>query len=133
MAERVPFIVAEFGADADPFMPHLYAALAEKERRPISGRIRAALAARRTQGARLGNPRNTGRAAALGRGVQMIEADRFVANIMPVVGAIRAAGTRTLATLNAHGIRTARGGRWYVSTVPNRLARAGENSSADAL
>ena len=33
MAHQVPFIVAELGADADPFMLHLYAALAEKERR----------------------------------------------------------------------------------------------------
>jgi uncharacterized protein YcbK (DUF882 family) len=32
MAQRVPFIVAELGADADPFMLHLYTALAEKER-----------------------------------------------------------------------------------------------------
>src|SRR4051812_43341279 len=30
MAQRIPFIVAELGADADPFMLHLYAALAEK-------------------------------------------------------------------------------------------------------
>jgi hypothetical protein len=28
MAQRVPFIVAELGLDADPFMLHLYAALA---------------------------------------------------------------------------------------------------------
>ena len=39
MAQRVPFIVAELGADADPFMLHLYAALAEKERRLISDRV----------------------------------------------------------------------------------------------
>ena len=32
MAQRVPFIVAELGADADPLMLHVYAALAEKER-----------------------------------------------------------------------------------------------------
>ena len=32
MVHKVPFIVAELGADADPFMLHLYAALAEKER-----------------------------------------------------------------------------------------------------
>jgi len=32
LAQRVPFIVAELGRDADPFMLHLYAALAEKER-----------------------------------------------------------------------------------------------------
>src|SRR4051812_14709185 len=42
MAQRVPFIIAELGADADPFMLHLYAALAEKERRQISERTRAA-------------------------------------------------------------------------------------------
>jgi hypothetical protein len=30
MAPHVPFIVAELGAEADPFMLHLYAALAEK-------------------------------------------------------------------------------------------------------
>ena len=35
MASRVPFIAAELGCDADPFMLHLYAALAEKERRMI--------------------------------------------------------------------------------------------------
>src|SRR5665213_2416751 len=48
MARRVPFIVAELGVDADPFMLHLYAALAEKERNLIAGRTKAALAARLT-------------------------------------------------------------------------------------
>jgi DNA invertase Pin-like site-specific DNA recombinase len=38
MAQRVPFVVAELGRDADPFMLHLYAALAEKERSLISER-----------------------------------------------------------------------------------------------
>jgi DNA invertase Pin-like site-specific DNA recombinase len=51
MAQRVPFIVAELGGDADPFMLHLYAALAEKERRLISERTKAALApGRRREG-----------------------------------------------------------------------------------
>ena len=44
MAQRVPFIVAELGADADPFMLHVYAALAQKEREMISERTKAALA-----------------------------------------------------------------------------------------
>jgi hypothetical protein len=35
MIHRVPFIVAELGADADPFTLHLYAAFAEMERRRI--------------------------------------------------------------------------------------------------
>ena len=70
MAQRVPFIVAELGADADPFMLHLYAALAEKERRLISERTRSALAARKAQGARLGNRSNAAEAAARGRRAQ---------------------------------------------------------------
>ena len=54
MSHRTPFIVAELGADADPFMLHLYAALAEKERRVISQRTRDALAAKKAQGVKLG-------------------------------------------------------------------------------
>ncbi|WP_316229444.1 recombinase family protein, partial [Bradyrhizobium sp. SZCCHNR1070] len=54
MMHRTPFIVAELGADADPFMLHVYAALAEKERRLISQRTRDALAAKKAQGVKLG-------------------------------------------------------------------------------
>jgi DNA invertase Pin-like site-specific DNA recombinase len=42
MAQRVPFIVAELGTRCGPFMLHLYAALAEKERRVISERTKVA-------------------------------------------------------------------------------------------
>jgi DNA invertase Pin-like site-specific DNA recombinase len=56
MAQRVPFIVAELGRDVDPFMLHLYAALAEKERRLISERTKAALAVRKASESKLGNP-----------------------------------------------------------------------------
>ena len=56
MARKVPFIVAELGADVDPFMLHIYAALAEKERRNISIRTKQALAAAKARGVRLGNP-----------------------------------------------------------------------------
>src|SRR5918998_4796306 len=54
MAQRVPFIVSELGADADPFMLHIYAALAEKERALIAARTRAALQAKKAGGAQLG-------------------------------------------------------------------------------
>jgi DNA invertase Pin-like site-specific DNA recombinase len=128
MAQRVPFIVAELGADADPFMLHLYAALAEKERRLISERTRIALAQRKARGAKLGNPSNAREAAALGRSVQSEEAERFAANVLPVIRSIRSAGVNGMASiakaLNDRGVRTARGGRWHVSTVRNLLARS---------
>jgi DNA invertase Pin-like site-specific DNA recombinase len=58
MAQRVPFVVAELGADADPFMLHIYAALAEKERRLISERTRSALTARKAMGTSLATKRS---------------------------------------------------------------------------
>jgi DNA invertase Pin-like site-specific DNA recombinase len=128
MAQRVLFIVAELGADADPFMLHLYAALAEKERRQISERTRAALAARKERGTKLGNPRNADDAAAAGRRAQIDAAAQFAATMLPVVASLQKAGLTSYrgiaAALNGRGVRTARGGRWQVSNVRNLLARA---------
>jgi hypothetical protein len=105
-----------------------YAALAEKERRLISERTRAALAAKRVGGARLGNPTNITSAGALGRSIQVAAADEFVTGLMPVIEAVRRNGAHTLeaisCALNQRGIRSARGGRWHVSSVSNLLARA---------
>jgi DNA invertase Pin-like site-specific DNA recombinase len=133
MAQRVPFIVAELGRDADPFMLHLYAALAEKERRLIAERTKAALAAKKAAGAKLGNPRNAAQAAEVGRTVQATAADSFVAGLMPVIDAIRRTGVTTLEAmtqaLNQRGIRSARGGRWYASSVSNLLVRAAKMPS----
>ena len=121
MAQRVPFIAAELGTDADPFMLHLYAALAEKERRLIAERTRSALAARKTQGPKLGNPRTTPEAAALGRKNSNGQGRPVAANTLPVIEAIRKTGVTDLrgiaAALNARGVRTAHGGHWDVSNV----------------
>jgi DNA invertase Pin-like site-specific DNA recombinase len=57
MARRVPFIVAALGKDVDPFMLHIYAAMAEQERRFISQRTKEALQSAKTKGKKLGNPK----------------------------------------------------------------------------
>jgi DNA invertase Pin-like site-specific DNA recombinase len=128
MAQRVPFIVAELGRDADPFMLHLYAALAEKERRLISERTKAALSVRKASGIRLGNPRNLGAVGFKGRQIQIRAAEEFTEAILPVIRAIQAEGDMSFASiakaLNDRGVKSARGGRWHVSSVANVVARA---------
>lgn len=130
MAQRVPFVAAELGDDVDPFMLHIYAALAEKERRLISERTRAALAAKRLRGEPLGNRVNLGQAQALGAAAVAVEARRFAENVAPVIREVRASGARSLrgiaAALNARGVRTARGGRWAATQVSAVLSRAAD-------
>jgi DNA invertase Pin-like site-specific DNA recombinase len=128
MAQPVPFMVAELGRDADPFMLHLYAALAEKERRLIADRTRAALQAKKAASAKLGNRTNLTAAGSAGRVCQSRAADLFAISILPVVEAVRKAGASSLAeiadALNARGVRSALGGSWHRSAVRNLLARA---------
>jgi hypothetical protein len=93
-------------------------------------RTKSALAARKAQGKRLGNPRNAPEAAAIGRGVQSAEAALFAANTLPLVEAVRATGVMDLRgiaqALNDRGVRTARGARWHVSNVKNLVDRLTE-------
>jgi DNA invertase Pin-like site-specific DNA recombinase len=123
----VPFIVAELGADADPFMLHIYAALAEKERAMIGERTRAALAQKKKAGAVLGNRTNLAEAQAKGTAATREAADGFAANVLPIIDQLRASGVTSLRALtdalNARGVRTARGGEWHVTTVRGVLAR----------
>ncbi|MBO0717303.1 MAG: recombinase family protein, partial [Rhizobiales bacterium] len=50
MQAQVPFIVCELGANVDPFMLHIYAAVAEKERNMIAQRTSDALMAAKARG-----------------------------------------------------------------------------------
>src|SRR5438067_4900588 len=54
------------------------------------------LAARKAQGAKLGNPRTTSEAAALGRKTQTDNAALFAANTLPIIEAIRKTGITDL-------------------------------------
>jgi DNA invertase Pin-like site-specific DNA recombinase len=127
MAERVQFVVAELGADVDPFVLHLFAALAEKERTMIATRTRDALARAKARGVKLGGPK-----LAEARKVALktigASADQHAANVLPIIREIERAGVTSLRAiaeaLNARGVPTARGGRWQAQTVANVLARA---------
>ena len=92
MVQRVPFLVAELGPDVDPFMLHIYAALAEKERRMMSERTRAALAARKRQGALLGNRTNLAEAGRAGAARTAEEARRFAENVVPIIRQVQTSG-----------------------------------------
>lgn len=128
MAQRVPFVVTELGADADPFMLHIYAALAEKERAMISARTKVALQAKKAAGARLGNRTNLADAGKLGAAVQARAADAFACNVAPVIQDLQASGVTSLRSLaealNDRGIRTVRGAPWSAMTVSRILHRS---------
>jgi hypothetical protein len=105
-----------------------HAALAEKERRLIAERTRAALAVRKASGARLGNPTNLIDAGKRGRDVAQEAADKHALGLLPLLRAIRAEGIQSIGAitvaLNERKVPTSRGARWHVSSVMNLLARA---------
>ena len=125
MAQRVPFVVAELGPDIDPFILHIYAALAEKERAMISARTKEALAQAKARGVRLGNPRlHEVRAKAVES--MKAAADRFAANVLPLIHPLRAEGKslREIAkALNDRNVPTARGGKWAATQIAEILKR----------
>ena len=127
MTHRVPFVVADLGPDVDPFILHLFAALAEKERALISGRTKSALAAAKAKGIKLGNPRIEA-ARRLAVASLQAEANRAASNVLPIIAEIRRSGATTLRAiaeaLNARGVPTQRGGRWHATSVRNVLARS---------
>ena len=135
MAHRVPFLVAELGPDVDPFILHLFAALAEKERSLIGSRTKSALAAAKARGVTLGGPKiREAQKIAVERVMEI--ADRHARNVLPIIRDIQRAGIKSLRdvanALNARGIATARGGKWYAATVRNAMARDLTSDAAGA-
>ena len=101
--------------NADRFMLHVYAAMAEEEARRISERTRQALAAAKARGVELGK---NGKVLAL---ENARAADRFAATVGKHIEFLR--GTcgltfeQTAARLNEEGVETFRGKRWHASTA----------------
>jgi DNA invertase Pin-like site-specific DNA recombinase len=122
MAEKVPFIVVELGADTDPFMLHIYAALAEKERRLISERTKAGLAAARRRGVKLGGRNEQSDKTSL-------EASARAEQLRPILAELTEVSANSAAReLNHRSIPTPAGGQWHATQVirlRQRLSPAG--------
>ena len=119
MAHKTPFIVTELGADADPFMLHIYAALAEKARRYISQTTSAALQAKKAQGAKLGGL-NAGGIKKRDEALQRAE------QLRPVFAELAGMSARAIAAaLNERKVQTPAGGAWHSVTVIRVQKRLG--------
>ena len=132
LARSVAFIanLMETGVDfraadmpnADNFMLHVYAAMAEEEGRRIASRTKAALAAAKARGKRLGR---TGKIRAR---ENKAAAEAFAHKLTPVLRELRRDGIETVRgiaeELNRRGVETPRGGQWHPTSVARLLARS---------
>lgn len=127
-AQRVPFVVAELGADADPFYAPSLCCTRREGTPPYIGadpkRPRLSQSAR-PQAWQSVQPR-------YGCGtrptVEHTGSGPLRSGVLPIIKAIQATGASSLRSiavaLNNRGVRTARGGSWQVSNVRNVLKRA---------
>jgi DNA invertase Pin-like site-specific DNA recombinase len=134
MEGGVEFVAADF-PQANRLTIHILAAVAEHEAAMVSQRTKAALAAAKVRGTKLGGFRgyrptdeDRARAVAARRG----HADERAGRVAPVIAEIRATGATSLraiaAELDARGIPAPRGGRWSATAVM-RVTGAGAPTS----
>ena len=120
--------VAVDNPSANKLTIHILAAVAEDERERISARTRAALAAAKVRGTKLGNPRLADACAEMNAARQEA-ADAFAANVRPIIREIQKSGVSSLRgvakALSARGIKTVRGGEWTAVQVSDILERLG--------
>ncbi|KQZ54452.1 DNA invertase [Rhizobium sp. Root149] len=109
---------------ADKFQLHIYAALAEQERKFISERTKAALQAAKERGTKLGGMRDP----TMKRNAAMqVKANAEAKRLIEVIGPMRDAGktlTGIAEALNSMGLTTSRGSKWSAMQVSRVLERA---------
>jgi DNA invertase Pin-like site-specific DNA recombinase len=124
----VDFVAVDM-PNANRLTVRLMAVIAQEEREMISARTKAALAAAKARGVKLGgkqaNHRNVD--PALGMAARIRASDDFAHGVGPVAAELRQGGMsfrQIVAELNRRGIRTMRGGAWTAATVRNVLLRS---------
>lgn len=126
--------VAVDNPNANRLTIHLLAAIAEHEREMISQRTKAALAAAKARGVRLGNPNGAGallagcrEAAAKGGAAARERADQRAMHVLPLLRQLQAEGcesARAMAkVLNQQRVPAPSGGVWYAEQVRRALRR----------
>jgi DNA invertase Pin-like site-specific DNA recombinase len=135
MDSGVEFVAVD-NPHANKLTVHILAAVAQHEREMISQRTKDALQAAKARGTQLGNPRLT-EALPLAVEANKEAADRFAANVVPIIKQIQASGVSSLRgvarALTARGVKTARGGQWSAGQVINVLERSGVPSPFEAI
>ena len=131
MESGVEFVAADMPT-VNRLTVHILAAVAEEEARMISARTKAALAAAKARGVRLGNPNLRAGSAEQARAANAAKAARArtrAADVLPVIEQARRAGAATLqqlaAALDARGVPTpsGRGAGWRPVQVGRVLGR----------
>lgn len=123
LIKRYDFKVAQF-PDADKFMLHIYAAMAEQERDFISARTKAALAAVKAKGKKLGGARPEHNAK--NRAMKKLTDDytkKVIKFIEPMIKQNKSYHY-IAKTLTENSVQTKTGGAWYASSVRNYFLRA---------
>jgi len=118
--------VAVDNPHANKLTVHILAAVAQHEREMISQRTKDALQAAKARGRRLGSPALE-RALPLAIAANKAAAERYAANVVPIIRQIQASGVNSFRgvarALTARGVKSARGGAWTARQVINVLER----------
>jgi DNA invertase Pin-like site-specific DNA recombinase len=123
MESGVEFVAVDF-PQANRLTVHILAAVAEHEAAMISARTKAALAAARARGTKLGNPGNLSngeKGRANSAAVRAGRASGRAADLRPMLDQLRADGATSLRQLadglNRRGIPAPSGGFWHANSV----------------